>query len=99
MSSIHDEPTERIPVVPNPHDEPTVQVVRIPGYLWADQEDNEQGVYTEKPRGSMVEPRDSVLAWPPIVIFLVVFVVYAWAVWFGVENINGILYVLLMWTR
>jgi hypothetical protein len=96
--SIHDEPTERIPIVPHPSD-PAAQSVHIPGYLWADQEEGVGRETQRERRRSLQEPRDSVLAWPPIVIFLAVFVVYAWAVVFGVENINGILYVILMWTR
>jgi hypothetical protein len=94
---IHNEATEILPAIPNPYDDPTVQVPRIPGYLWADQEDDVQQSKSKAKQGhSMQEPRDSVIAWPPVVIFLGVFVFYAVVLWFGIVHANEILYVLLI---
>ena len=92
---MHDDPTEILPVVPNPYNEPT-QVIPafVPGYLWADQE--EDPIMGKETRRSMVEPRESVIAWPPIAIFLAVFAIYAVALWFGVVHANEVLYVLLI---
>lgn len=90
---MYDDPTEQIPAIPDPHGLPTQQVVSIPGYLWADQEEEEESRETVH---SMQEPRDPVIAWPPFLVFLAVFAFYAAALWFGVVHANEVLYVLLI---
>jgi len=76
----------------DPTEQPTQQL-RIPGYLWADQEEWEQGKL--RPR----KQEESMLAWQPIVIFLAILVPYAVLGCFLASHVSQALYVLLMWSK
>lgn len=90
--------TEMIPVVPDFHDGPTAKMIRIPK-----QQSRELAVVSTGKQWEAVkstqEPGHSLIAWPPVVVFLSSFAVWSWiAVWVS-QNYNAILYQLVLWNR
>lgn len=89
MSTPYNDPTEYISAI---HSQPTqplrahlVPKAYVPGYLWSDQEEWEQEQANKaRPRETLQaleSQRESLFAWEPIIIFVMVFVSYLGVLW------------------
>lgn len=94
--TFHDHPTQplRAYLVPKAY---------LPGYLWSDQEDWEEEqdhkARLREALKTLERQEQSIFAWQPIVVFLVVFVSYGMLGCFLVSHVNEVLYTLLMWGK
>lgn len=96
FSALHSQPTQplRAYLVPKAY---------LPGYLWTDQEEWEQEqankAHLREALKTLEKQGQSIFAWQPIVVFLVVFVAYGILGCFLVSHVNEVLYTLLMWGK